>query len=570
MMCFLNSFYAFVARACAAASPPCTEFSRLKSLPGGPSPVRTSEHPHGVPQLSASENARWQSSQTLLERCVQCLKTTCASGGHGHFEHPLNSLAWQDPSLIHWMQFYAFYCFAVAACMHNMMIEKTWMFACTLESLEPMACSCSHQERHSSFVGVQDNSGRWLSRTTAIYPVSLAQQFASLTQHLFSVGPELQPQQALSTVPMKDLYQPPHSQVDGGGIPSRADWSEPFAHPNRFKPLRDAWIPLILRLGLRHQLIQKCNDHSPNPPFAQDTVHMFREALEEALRPHIPAWDWSIPPEQPFCLRALHSLCAFIGDPDTALFPALLQGVPTGFQHNIPASHVFSPKPETSDHPASPLSHHFLNWKSAEDHTDITNSLLQEEIRQGWVFEFEGSLQQAQQEWPQGVALGKLSIAFSATRSPRLVLDNTVSGTNNACVVPEKQSMPSAWDVMRSFPLRNTQSPQSAFSLDVKAAHKHIRVHPSEQGLLGFTFQNRLFFYRTCPFGAIFSQHWWGRLGSFLLRLWREVLFMSHALFLFVDDFLLTQDFQVLPVSAVILVMLCQILSRRSARWALR
>ncbi|CAK9012833.1 C3H1-type domain-containing protein (Fragment) [Durusdinium trenchii] len=75
------------------------------------------------------------------------------------------------------------------------------------------------------------------------------------------------------------------------------------------------------------------------------------------------------------------------------------------------------------------------------------------------------------------------------TAEPPKVTMHTVpsSGTNQSCRVPEKASMPSAQDVVQSFPLRNTSRPQSSFSLDV-------RIHPSEHGLVGFTFQNRLFF----------------------------------------------------------------------------
>jgi hypothetical protein len=32
-----------------------------------------------------------------------------------------------------------------------------------------------------------------------------------------------------------------------------------------------------------------------------------------------------------------------------------------------------------------------------------------------------------------------------------------------------------------------------------------------------FTFQEKLLYYQGCPFGASFSQHWWGRIGSFLM-----------------------------------------------------
>ena len=205
------------------------------------------------------------------------------------------------------------------------------------------------------------------------------------------------------------------------------------------------------------------------------------------------------------------------------------------------------------------MSAHSSNWKSAEDNDDITSSLLQEELQQNWIVPFEGDLQTARETFPLGVAVGKLSVAFSDHRPPRLVLDPSISGANAAFHVPEKQNLPTAFEVSRAFPLRGTVEPQSAFSLDIKSAHKRVVVRKEEQGLLMLQYKGKLFHYQVAPFGAKFSQHWWGRLGSFLLRFYHAFLYIKHAMYLFVDDYLLTSLAKLLPLQATILVILCRL-----------
>ena len=68
------------------------------------------------------------------------------------------------------------------------------------------------------------------------------------------------------------------------------------------------------------------------------------------------------------------------------------------------------------------------------------------------------------------------------------------------------------------------------FSVDVKAAHKRIVLHDQEQGLVGSTLDGRLFFYRVTPFGAVFSAHWWARLGGFLLRIFHRIIWWVLSL----------------------------------------
>ena len=182
-------------------------------------------------------------------------------------------------------------------------------------------------------------------------------------------------------------------------------------------------------------------------------------------------------------------------DPDVSLFPSLIAGVSTGFRDQIPPSNVFSPKQDLTAPDRPELSIHWSNWQTAEAQPELTSELVQEEIDKGWLICFPGSLDDARNEFPVGVAVGKLAIATSETRPPRLVVDFTVSGTNHNCDIPEHQQLPSAKDVVRAYPLRGHSEELGALGLDVKSAHKLCVLHPSHRGLVGFSFKGKLYFY---------------------------------------------------------------------------
>ena len=87
-------------------------------------------------------------------------------------------------------------------------------------------------------------------------------------------------------------------------------------------------------------------------------------------------------------------------------------------------------------------------------------------------------------------------MAFSDNKSPRLVVDSSICGVNNRCSIPEKTTLPSAQDVMRVYPLRNSNEPMVGFSLDIKSAHKLVVIRESDRGLLGFTLDGAIYFYK--------------------------------------------------------------------------
>ena len=246
-----------------------------------------------------------------------------------------------------------------------------------------------------------------------------------------------------------------------------------------------------------------------------------------------------------------------MGDPDDQLFSHLINGVPTGFHRDIPRSNCFTPVAD-DDTEAPPLSIHFDSWKSAHEDPEVTSKLVQEEIDNQWVDLFPGDEIAAQSQFPMGISVGKLGVAYSDSRPPRLVVDLSVGGLNQQCFIPEKSSLPSAKDILRSYPIRNSSDDQLGLSIDIKSAHKRVAIRPSERGLVGFSWQNRLRFYRVCPFGATFSAHWWSRLGGFLLRLCHRMIYISHIGLLYVDDFIFSQSDKVLPISACLILLLFQ------------
>ena len=91
------------------------------------------------------------------------------------------------------------------------------------------------------------------------------------------------------------------------------------------------------------------------------------------------------------------------------------------------------------------------------------------------------SLDEARRRWPR-VAVGKANIVKARGRKPRLIIDPTVSGTNPACVIPERFTLPGLSDIQAGFPVRACSEEVGGFSLIIAAAHKTVRVRESERG----------------------------------------------------------------------------------------
>ena len=123
-------------------------------------------------------------------------------------------------------------------------------------------------------------------------------------------------------------------------------------------------------------------------------------------------------------------------DADKTLFPCLQDGVSTGLDKDIPPSSCF-PAASNSMENAMPLSVHLTNWQSAENDLETARHLVQQEIDKGWVYKYPGTLADAQVEFGEKLSVGRLGLALSGTRPPRLVVDSSICGLNSQVEIPE-------------------------------------------------------------------------------------------------------------------------------------
>lgn len=172
----------------AAASPSCSQYSRLKlRMDSGPPPLRTPEFLQGVPGLGAADLAKVQTSYTVLSRCLTCLSVVHSSGGHVHLEQPSSAMSWLEPETQSFIRSIGHHCINVAACHFGKNWHKNWMFSSSLPTLTQLGCTCPHPPgSHEQVAGRTNQAGDFFSRDTACYPDMLASRFAEIIAPLLS------------------------------------------------------------------------------------------------------------------------------------------------------------------------------------------------------------------------------------------------------------------------------------------------------------------------------------------------------------------------------------------------
>ncbi|CAE7277481.1 unnamed protein product [Symbiodinium sp. CCMP2592] len=267
--------------------------------------------------------------------------------------------------------------------------------------------------------------------------------------------------------------------------------------------------------------------------------------------------DWTSPPTG--MQDIFRKCCRFEKsgkDRDTALWPALQAGVATGVDGDISLSNCFLPTPADFDPNSFDVQICSGNWPGANEEPELLAELVQQEVDAGYLLVFD-SLEEAQKKWSR-IAIGKVNVIKSPNRKPRLIVDPSVSGVNPSCHIPERFLLPGLSDIRASYPMRGVVGEVEVCTLDIAAAHKTVRIRESEQGLLGFSVNGRYYFYRVAPFGGSFSALWWQRLSGFYVRTCHRLIYISHIFLMYVDDALLLQHREALPLSASLVLTFSQ------------
>ena len=364
------------------------------------------------------------------------LRAVFSAGGHVSLEQPTNAMSLESfvQSFVSEIQASLV---VIPACSVGQDLAKSWLFATSFQGLQSLAAKCTHGNTHVQVAGIQDAQGHFLSQRTAEYPAGLASKFCLQVAPLFNDGLKQvawpgNPQSpsvarfctlgfALQCIPRKLRSAPPFGAQDGGGIYSLPDWSyAPRYAADQLQALRKEWQQWLLEKHVPARLSQHVSAHLETPLFTEAETAWLRDSFcrfSATLSPSS-GWDFEIAQGQPYCLTALERLSTILGDKDTSLFPALQQGVPTGFDDDIPRSHTLRPRRD-----ADPDEGHDLlvcegNWQGAESDPALLQELIEEEIASGYLEEMP-SLEAAYARWGQDrVAVGKVNIVKAPGRSP--------------------------------------------------------------------------------------------------------------------------------------------------------
>ena len=206
-----------------------------------------------------------------------------------------------------------------------------------------------------------------------------------------------------------------------------------------------------------------------------------------------------------------------------------------------------------------PLQDCLDSWKSAQDHPDIVHSLIQEELDAGFIAHVPGGVPQLKQLYSK-TAIGKLGVVLAPGRSPRLVVDSSISMVTANTALPNHMLLPRISDVIQCAPEGMAIQQMTQLTLDVAKAHRRILVHPDDGGLLCFHANGELYRCITLNFGARASGWYWGRLAGIMVRSCHSLLAHGHALWQYVDDLLAWLDKSSSPLWASLIVVLLFIL----------
>ena len=242
--------------------------------------------------------------------------------------------------------------------------------------------------------------------------------------------------------------------------------------------------------GLAHRLACSLRDGNPELRDDESTLSLFLSDIQRAFNIDDSDWHHMVQrqPGQPFRLELWKFLLKLWGDTDVDLIPQLKLGVRLGVNQTLIPSPIW-PLRDADQVADQPLSG---QWSGADENPQIASDLLQEEVESGWIEEITGGEDALRKQFPQ-VASGKLNLVIAPGRSPRLVVDSSVSGvTANTCI-PNRMSLPRISDVISAAPDSPTSEACVQLTLDVAKAHRRIKIHPDDGGLLCFHCQKRLF-----------------------------------------------------------------------------
>ena len=546
------------------AAPYCSKHSRATLFPGGPKPIRTPHEPEGCSTNTLQQDIALQESAAVHDRSRLVSDLVMVHGGISALENPLRSMTWLDSAMSEWVLQQAPFVSVCSACQFGADWDKSWLFVCNHPCIHDVAAMCTHPKRsHQQVAGVKLADGSFFSRLTAAYPDALAEALATcFAPYLTKGGLVIKLVDWIQSIPRHPTWAFAVVQgriEDGGSLASTALWASP-QHHDVLHHLRKRWIHRLTNNDMALKIACSLRDGNPEPPIDAATLELFLQDIQEAF--DIDDGDWTHMLQQqsgqPFRLELWRFLLTLWNDSDIDFIPQLKSGVRLGVNSTLEPSPIW-PLRDVDQLADQPLSVQTGQWAGADEHPDIVSELLAEEVEAGWIEEVAGGETSLRQQFPQ-IAIGKLNLVTAPGRAPRLVVDSSVSGVTANTVIPNRMCLPRISDVISAAPDIPSSEACIQLTLDVAKAHRRIKIHPDDGGLLCFHFQQRLFRSVTLNFGARASGYYWGRVAGMLMRTLHRIMHVRHSLFIYVDDLLAILDAKSSPVYASMIVVMCMCL----------
>eukprot|EP00435_Cladocopium_sp_Y103_P028775 s1489_g7.t1 len=151
--------------------------------------------------------------------------------------------------------------------------------------------------------------------------------------------------------------------------------------------------------------------------------------------------------------------------------------------------------------------------RSAADQPHIVQQLVDDQVAAGFIEPIPGGIPQLEASY-QKIGVGKLGLVLAEGRSPRLVVDNSISNMTCNTTLPNHLPLPRIPDVMCCAPESTAQQNMLQLTLYVSKAHRRILIAPADGALLCFYAGGVLYRCITLNFGAPARGWYWGRVAA--------------------------------------------------------
>ena len=207
-------------------APVCGTASRAREIPRpelsmAPRPLRSMEHPLGLPDLGPNERKRVEIANELFRYTCQLFAFCVKRGVLATMENPRGSYLWVIPFLLELQRIYSLYATDFQACMYGSERDKWTRIVASFPEITQLDVACDRKHKHLGWGFTTDAQGRkvWATSEESQYPRKLCIALVQVILQVASAkGVPLRPN-CIHDIVDHPLLSTKHSQLAAGVQP---------------------------------------------------------------------------------------------------------------------------------------------------------------------------------------------------------------------------------------------------------------------------------------------------------------------------------------------------------------